>query len=292
MPVGSSDTDDITPQLSREEAIAIMRNGLGDAELALITSFCAPLYWVVGRDTNGNPIARNGTVFFLDAGEGAFAITACHVIHGWIRDQKAGGGPLCIATNGTPLKIIWADRIIAAHSAIDIATFRITPEEVSKLGKTVLTGSQKTWPPRAPAQSCGLYYCGFPNIGTAPISPHALSFGAVRGSGVATSINDRDVVTLFERQYWLPDPEHGAPPPNFDFGGISGGLMLTVVQSTIRSWTLTGVIYEGPSTSDVPGEAIENFETLRARRAHFIFPDGNLDTALWHSLGGAGHVEP
>ena len=34
------------PQLSREEAIAIMKGGLGDAELALVASFCAPLYWV------------------------------------------------------------------------------------------------------------------------------------------------------------------------------------------------------------------------------------------------------
>lgn len=251
-----------------------------------------PIYWIISRNTDGSPVARNGTAFFLDAGFGVFGVTACHVIHGWIRDRQAGGGPLCIATNGNPLVIDWTSRVIAAHSAIDIATFRISAEEVSKLGKTVLTGSQKTWPPKPPAKNCGIYYCGYPSAGTNPLSPRALSFGAVRGSGVATSINDRDVVTLFEREYWLPDPVHGAPPPNFNYAGISGGLMLTVVQTTIRSWALSGVIYEGPSTSRVPGEAIANFEVIRARRAHFILPNGSLDTALWHSFGGGSHARP
>ena len=125
-----------------------------------------------------------------------------------------------------------------------------------------------------------------------PLSPRAPSFGAVHGLGVATSKNDRDVVTLFERESWLPDPVDGAPPSNFDFGGISGGLMLTVVQTTIRSWALSGVIYEGFSTSHGPSEAISNFEVIRARRARCIFPGGKLDTALWHSLGGSPHVEP
>jgi hypothetical protein len=120
----------------------------------------------------------------------------------------------------------------------------------------------------------------------------SVSFGLVRGSGIASSVNDRDVASLFDRSCWLPDPIRGAPPPNFDFGGISGGIMLTVIQGTLRSWSLSGIVYEGPSTSDVSGEAIEGFEVLRARRAHFLAPDGQLDVALWHGLGGNDHVEP
>lgn len=293
MPVGPQETDDITPQLSKEEAIAIMRNGLGDYELKNIATFCAPIYWVIGRNPDRTPISRNGTVFFLDAGEGVFGVTACHVIHGFIRDRKVGAGPLCIATNGDPMQIDWDARRIDEHSAIDIATFRVTPDEVRQLGKVPLTGYQKTWPPKPPAKNCGLYYCGYPSAGTNPLSPGALSFGAVRGSGVATSINDRDVVTLFERHYWIAESGQDIPPENFDYGGISGGLMLTVIQTArIRSWSLAGTIYEGPSTSEALGEAIAGFEVLRARRAHFLYPNGTLDTAMWYAFGGGPHVPP
>jgi hypothetical protein len=90
MSTGSESTDDIARQLSKEEAIAIMRNGLGEYELKLVTSFCAPIYWVTRRRADRSPIARNGTAFFLDPGPGVFGVTACHVINGWIRDRRFG----------------------------------------------------------------------------------------------------------------------------------------------------------------------------------------------------------
>jgi hypothetical protein len=67
--------------------------------------------------------------------------------------------------------------------------------------------------------------------------------------------------------------------------------MLTVIQGALRSWSLAGVVYEGPCISDDPGKAIEGLEILRARRAHLPKPDGQLDTALWHGLGGYDHVD-
>ena len=54
--------------------------------------------------------------------------------------------------------------------------------------------------------------------------------------------------------------------------------MITVVEGRLRSWRLAGVIYEGPSTSADPNEAIPGFEIIRTRRADFIKPNGTLDT--------------
>jgi hypothetical protein len=68
------------------------------------------------------------------------------------------------------------------------------------------------------------------------------------------------------------------------FRGMSGGLMLTVIQNRLRSWSLAGVIYQGPNTSADEGQAIAGLEVIRARRAHFILPDGRLDVARWKSL--------
>ena len=71
-------------------------------------------------------------------------------------------------------------------------------------------------------------------------------------------------------------------PENFNFGGISGGPMLSVIEHRgLRTWALAGVIYQGPNTSHNADEAIAGFELIRARRAHFILPDGTLDVARW-----------
>jgi hypothetical protein len=276
--------DDIGPQLSLDEAKAIMRAGLGRYELDLVTSFCAPLYWAI-RYPDRSFSSQNATTFFLDAGEGAFGVTACHVIDGWLAArQMQDVGPLRIAANGPSPVLDWESQRIDSHRGIDIATYRIARSDVLALGKVVLTGSQKEWPPKRPTVRGGIYYCGYPSIGTRHESPQSAVFGAVRGSGIATSVSDKDVSTLIERQYLMPEPE--LPPENFDFGGISGGPMITVVQNGLRSWRLAGVIYEGPSTSDDPAQAIAGLEIIRARRADFIRPDGTLDIALWETLDG------
>jgi hypothetical protein len=69
-------------------------------------------------------------------------------------------------------------------------------------------------------------------------------------------------------------------PENFDMGGISGGPMLTIVeQGGLRLTRLAGVVYSGPDPISL--NKIEGFEVVRARRADFLFPDGQLDRGRW-----------
>jgi hypothetical protein len=271
-------------QLSVDEGRAILQRGLGKFELELVTSFCAPLYCAM-RDRDGNIYSRNGTAFFLDAGEGLFGVTAAHVIDGLRKlRQTEGAGPMRLAGNGTSVQLDWDARVIDAHPDIDIATFRIEQGEVKVLGKQVLTGFQKQWPPDPPVERCGIYYSGYPGVGTRRPSPQEAIFGATPGSGIASSVSERDISTLIERQHLIPMLGGGIPPENFDFRGISGGAMLMVIQGRLRSWALAGVIYQGPNTSENPDEAISGLEIIRARRAHFLLPDGRLDTARWHTM--------
>ena len=251
-------SDDQPPPPSREEAIAIMKGGLGNAELALAASFCAPLYWVNRIDVRQIEV-KNGSAFFLNAGEGPFGVTAYHVVKEWQKDRANGCGPLRLGGEGKSVEFYYEDRAIAFHPGIDIATFQITEEEIRRIGKTIITGVQSSWPPKPPTVNRGIYYCGFPQIETRQLSVQKVEFGCLRGSGVASSINDRDIVALLEREHWIPVGDRPAPPENFDFGGISGGIMITVVEGRLRSWSLAGVIYEGPSTSADPNEAIPGF---------------------------------
>ena len=73
----------ISEQLTADEAKAIMSGGLGDYELERVAGYCAPLYWAV-RDAPRSVSSHNGTAFFLNVGEGVFAVTACHVIDGYV----------------------------------------------------------------------------------------------------------------------------------------------------------------------------------------------------------------
>jgi hypothetical protein len=121
---------------------------------------------------------------------------------------------------------------------------RIATEEIAAMRKTVLTGYQKEWPPAPPEQDCGVSYCGFPGGGTIWLSLQEISFGAVPGTGVASSVSETDVSSLIEREHLMDVLGTGLPPENYDFGGMSGGPMLTLVEDRrLRSWRLAGVIY-------------------------------------------------
>jgi hypothetical protein len=268
--------------LTIEEAKAIMKAGLGEAELRFVTSLTAPLYWI-NRTADGKYKARNGSAFFLNAGEGAFGVTAAHVITDFRKDCATGQMVACQLGHDLTIDFKGKNRLIDEHSDIDIATFCITEHEVRLIGKTVLTGHQKIWPPVPPQCDRGIYFAGFPGIERIWLSPTAISFGSASGSGVATSVSERDVSTLIEREHLVGLLGIGLPPDNYDFRGINGGPMLTVVKHNgLRSWRLAGVIYQGPNTD--PDEAIASFEVIRARRADFILSNGHLDHRLWTAL--------
>jgi hypothetical protein len=269
-----------------DEAKAIIRGGLGEAELRLVASFCAPMYWTVKR--GGELVTRNGTMFFLNTGERIFGVTVCHVIDGWQRSRASEvASPFRIGGDGTSILLDdWDRRVIDLDQSIDIATFAVTESEAKTIGKTVLTGYQRTWPPSPPSVDRGISYCGCPAILTEQMSVQKVSFVAVPAGGVASSVSEKDVSTLMDREHMISVFAKGLPPENFDFGGISGGAMLAIIETPggIRSWSLAGVIIQGPNTSDDPNQAIAGLEIIKARRAHFIRADGQLDWVLWRSL--------
>jgi hypothetical protein len=73
------------------------------------------------------------SVFFLDAGDGPFVVTANHVIDGWRRD--------CAVSDVVALQLVLDLRVdldgknavIASHTDLDIATFRIAPQRFKAL---------------------------------------------------------------------------------------------------------------------------------------------------------------
>ena len=106
-------------------------------------------------------------------------------------------------------------------------------------------------------------------------------FGAVPGMGIATSVNEKCISIQLEREYLVPLLGGGVPPENFNFGGISGGPVIKVVETSIRTYALAGIIYQGPNTTADPDQAIAGFDVISACHAHYLLPDGRLDRDRW-----------
>lgn len=105
------------------------------------------------------------------------------------------------------------------------------------------------------------------------------------GAQGADSVSDLTVGFALHRNELMSVDDNGLPPENFDFRGMSGGLLLTVVGivgSNVHGWRLGGIIVEGPNpepTEEI--QAIEGVEIFKARRAEFINADGIINRTLW-----------
>jgi hypothetical protein len=63
------------------------------------------------------------------------------------------------------------------------------------------------------------------------LAPREISFGCVAAGGVATSVNENSIAVLIERDKLMPVLGEGVIPENYDFGGISGGPVIAIVQT-------------------------------------------------------------
>jgi hypothetical protein len=269
--------------------MAIVRR-MGKPILEFAASIVAPLYWAV-RNTDGTVVTRNGSAFFLQTDKALFGVTAAHVIEGrnsWRSHcELHGKAPLRLGgREGTSVSFDWDARAVDINPDIDIATFTVSPREIEHINRTIYSGLQIDWPPEPPQERQGIIYAGFGAAGTRQISPEAVQFGVVCGTGLVSSVSELNISSLIDRSYIEPVLGDGIPPENFDFGGLSGAPMLyvTLTKRGLFLNSFAGVIFSDPNTSDKAGEAIPGFELIRARRARFIRADGFLDHSLWDSL--------
>ena len=261
-----------TGDVTKEEAIELVLGPFGDAMREVAASYVAPVFWEK-QNKEGKIELCNGTMFFLDAGEGLFAVTARHVYQAYcvakndFQETTCQLGDLPFDPIERLLSLIEMD-----GDGPDIATFRIESKEVTRLGKTVLTGSQKAWPPNPPQQGKGVFFAGFPGRARIQTTAVDINFGVYHGLLTATSVSDRTISCQIDQDYLVETPWEDSAPVDYDTGGISGAPLLTLVDDNgVWSWRLAGVIYAGHN----------NLGIMKAAPADFILPSGVVRPYDW-----------
>ena len=226
------------------------------------------LLWSTQEKSTPSPLEfRQASMFFLDCGRGPFAVTAGHVYEQFARDRAER------RVRGYQLGNIGFDleeRLIdcGGERKIDLATFRITPEEIAAVGKQVVRGTDGQWP-KPPNIGEAVYFGGFPGIERIEFAAREFSFGLHSGMVPLTDMTEYQLGCRFDRRYWVDARGLGLPPVGYDLGGVSGGPMLQPIYvDGVWGWRLVGVISEAIM--------VEEFERITAVRAHFILPDGRI----------------
>jgi hypothetical protein len=261
----------------------------GEYGLALrkhVAAFAVPFFIIRrGRFSRVNPsqnkdLFANGTAFFIDLGYGPFGVTANHVVEEALAETTVSLGLFPKQYQQPAQTLLRFDdlrrRIIQQSPGHDVATFRISGEEIQQLGVSVLTA-----PPVIPEEGRGgVAFVGFPGvqreivgIGGSRTQPEmTFSFAVFPGFGIAASVSSRQITFQFERDALVQTPGLSAPPPDFDLGGMSGGPLLARVETVagIEHWAPAGIITDGKMLPE------HESGFLFAARADCLMPDGKI----------------
>jgi hypothetical protein len=212
-------------------------------------------------------LPSQGSMFFLDCGRGPFAVTAGHVFDTFVEHCGKYRVRGCQIGN---VGFNPQERLIANGKdlRIDLATFRVTREEIAATGKKIVQGIDGPWPP-PPDKDAAVFFAGFPGCERDQIGRQEIVFGLHSAMPRLTSFTEHQLCCQFDRSGWVDVRGLGLPPVGYDIGGVSGGPMLEpIFVNGAWGWRLIGVISEAIS--------VQGFERVTAVRAHFILPDGRI----------------
>lgn len=235
---------------------------IGAPTRQFIASCCVPIFWWRGADA-ARTILANGTVTMVRTPKGVLGLTADHVVEECLNAFDGGG--VCVQVADASAHDL-RQRLIARSTELDLATFDMTGP-VERLGwadKSPLT----SWPPVPPEEGRGILIGGFPGLERLALGPRDVSFGLFTALAVARTVTDDQISCLFERDYMVETGDIPTMPENTDLGGISGGPLITTLESPghIVSYRLGGIV----------SEAHPALEKVFAKRVDIVGDDGKF----------------
>lgn len=314
-PTNAADHKAHGEQPTREEAIRLLKSGLGKVLQETAAQYAIPICWIAARA--GKPVVlANGSGFIIDCGVGPFLVTARHVLQGYRDARPQHPDAVCMVGE---LRFDPLERLIAEDTAYDVATFRVTADDIARLkssGKIPLTGSQRSWPPQPPLVGRGAFFVGFPGDGRSLRPYRGGSLVEIDWSGwtalaVADSVSPTGISLLLQHDPTYDVGLRPVAPPDWALGGCSGAPLLTFVEETPtcpkrgrtpqfrrNAGFHVALVVQNRSTErgcdDVPSEASEDRGVLlppscSRRPANQRWQDGNQEVA-WHERRARGQA--
>lgn len=205
----------------------------------------------------------NGTVTFFSPGLTPIAVTNHHVYEKFKKRMDEGRGRTVI--NDLPFDL--RERLIDCDESLDLATFRITNEELRRLGKSA---AWQATPYRMPQPGAGVFISGYPGKWKDETDPRRVGFPQIRLSGF--KVEDVSTLSIIIDPALSPQARiepHAVQyrPGDLDtLGGLSGSPVLGLTDRSPATPVLFGVINADWGLKGV----------WRATRADFLAADGRI----------------
>lgn len=198
---------------------------------SIVRDMCASFWWH-GHDEQGEyRILQNGTVCFVDTGVELIAVTAAHVLNGYIADKLANPDIVCQLGNITYDP---ENHLIDVDTNLDLATFKVSSVVVAGAGCS--PSKPSSWPPVSVTVGDVLLCAGYPGaIRKEHESIAELPFQWILASAIAS--NENIALCLELDGCYVPLTK--ALLSNQELGGMSGGRCSNIFnphQLSASSW--------------------------------------------------------
>jgi hypothetical protein len=250
----------MTEQLTKEEAIRLINSGFAK-ELELQARHCtAPIFWYDPQVTPGSRIIDNGTMFFLRLPKALIGVTADHVYQGYLDAINKNAAIRCRLQS---LEFDFCIRLCDRSKELDLATFNIIEEDLSKLNQSAHT-PPRHWPPSPIQEGKGIIFVGYPGIYREE-KDMRVYWTVYSAETVAQVVAADRIVVQFEREYQVSRRDKKAAPPNVWLGGLSGCPLFGLWESPIVYLQIAGVGLEFNKTLEIARFAPINYIQIDGR---------------------------
>jgi hypothetical protein len=198
-------------------------------------------------------------------------VTAAHVVKELLKARRCTPSLACLIQL-THFNILNA--IIDANDKLDIATFRISEEQVRSSGVQAFDVSAQ-WPAEIQInRQMPIQLVGFPEfLREIDYASGSVSCGAYQALALVEDCHDREIINDPEQSWGSP----GLLPLGLNMSGCSGGpAVIHHTRNSIHRWYPVGLILGGRHGQGEGDSA--SYDAIRIRRIDCIAPDGHIQT--------------